>query len=97
MGPTSLETHRTTDLPRPRPASAIRGVTSSAMVLRRPAASGGKGRIRRRTSNTAINSQQARYQHQLRVYEHARRDYDMQFGPGAYERYYAAPPPLPGQ
>jgi hypothetical protein len=42
-------------------------------------------------------SQQARYQHQLRVYEHARRDYDMQFGPGAYERYYAAPPPLPGQ
>jgi hypothetical protein len=38
-------------------------------------------------------SQQALYQHQLRVYERARRDYDMQFGPGAYERYYAPPPP----
>jgi hypothetical protein len=43
------------------------------------------------------HSQQALYQHQLRVYERVRHDYDMQFGPGAYERYYAPPPPPPGE
>ena len=43
------------------------------------------------------HAQQTHYQHQLRMYERARRDYDMQFGPGAYERYYNAPPPPPGE
>jgi len=31
------------------------------------------------------------YQRQMRDYERARADYDAQYGPGAYERYYAAP------
>ncbi|MHB8530861.1 MAG: hypothetical protein ACYC8V_15285, partial [Caulobacteraceae bacterium] len=31
------------------------------------------------------------YQFQLRAYEQARRDYDAQYGVGAYERFYAAP------
>ena len=36
------------------------------------------------------------YQRQLRAYERARARYDYLYGPGAYERYYAAPlPPAP--
>ncbi len=31
------------------------------------------------------------YQRRLRAYERARADYDAEYGPGAYERYYAVP------
>jgi len=41
------------------------------------------------------DANQRAYRHELRAYERARADYDAQYGPGAYEAYYTAPPAPP--
>ena len=39
----------------------------------------------------AYRADRRAYQRRLRDYDRARADYDAQYGPGAYERYYAEP------
>jgi hypothetical protein len=48
----------------------------------------------------AYEGEHQAYEHRLRAYERARAEYDAEYGPGAYERYYPRPydedyPPAP--
>ena len=46
-------------------------------------------------SSTDYQANQRSYRRQLREYNRARMSYDDEYGPGAYEEYYAAPVPPP--